>query len=577
VLFCDLVGSTEIAARLDPEEWREIVASYHRTTTEAITRFGGYVAQYLGDGVMAYFGWPEAHDNNAERAARAGLAIIDAIAKLNQHSVRPKLSARVGIDSGAVVVGAGTSNYADVFGDTPNIAARVQAAAPPNTVLITADTHRLISGLFVVEDCGAQVLKGIERPLRLYRAIQPSGVRSRLEATASSGLTSFVGREEELRLLMNRWERVREGEGQVVTIIGEAGIGKSRLVRRFHERIEEKHTWLQAAARSFFQNSPFYQVGDLIKQFLDFKEGNTPEVSLARLERSLEASGLKAAEAIPLIAPLLNLAIPPKYLPLTVSSEHQRRRLLYTLVQWVIGGVRLLPYTIVIEDLQWADPSTLELLALLVQQGVKSRLLLLFTARPEFRAGWPHLAHHTQIALGRLSALNARSMIEDIVAHKALSDETIETVIERTGGVPLFIEELTRALIEGGEVQPGERLIPATLHDSLMARLDRLGPAKEIAQVGAVIGPEFSYKLLRAVHPVPEDALQLALRNLAKAELVHVRSLPPDSTYQFKHALIRDAAYEALLRSRRRELHAHIAETIEKSFPEHANITTKRH
>jgi len=236
-----------------------------------------------------------------------------------------------------------------------------------------------------------------------------------------------------------------------------------------------------------------------------------------------------------------------------------------------------LPYTIVIEDLQWADPSTLELLALLVQQGVKSRLLLLFTARPEFRAGWPHLAHHTQIALGRLSALNARSMIEDIVAHKALSDETIETVIERTGGVPLFIEELTRALIEGGEVQPGERLIPATLHDSLMARLDRLGPAKEIAQVGAVIGPEFSYKLLRAVHPVPEDALQLALRNLAKAELVHVRSLPPDSTYQFKHALIRDAAYEALLRSRRRELHAHIAETIEKSFPEHANITTKRH
>jgi class 3 adenylate cyclase/tetratricopeptide (TPR) repeat protein len=570
VLFCDLVGSTEIAARLDPEEWREIVASYHRAATEAITRFGGYVAQYLGDGVMAYFGWPEAHDNNAERAAHAGLAIIDVISKLNEQSTRPKLSARIGIDSGAVVVGAGTSTSADVFGDTPNIAARVQAAALPNTVLITADTYRLLSGLFVVEDYGAQALKGIDRLTRLYRAIQPSGVHGRLEAAASRGLTPFVGREQELRLLMNLWERVREGEGQVVTIIGEPGIGKSRLVRRFHEQIEGEHIWLEAAARSFFQNSPFYQVGDLIKQFLRFEENNPPEVNLARLERALAASGLMLAEAIPLIAPLLNLAIPPKYPPLTISSEQQRRRLLSTLVDWVIGGVRLLqsPHAIVTEDLQWADPSTLELFSLLVQQGGKSRLLLLFTARPEFGASWPLLAHHTQIAIGGLSALNARSMIEDIGAHDALSHETIETVIERTGGVPLFIEELTRALLESGSALLNMRDVPVTLHDSLTARLDRLGAAKEIAQVGAVIGSEFPYTLLQAVHPVTEAELQRGLHALVDADLLYVRGIAPEATYQFKHALICDAAYEALLKSKRRELHTRIARTLEETYPE---------
>src|SRR5713101_8281875 len=262
VLFCDLVGSTEIAAQLDPEEWRETVAGYHRAAAEAITRFGGHVAKYLGDGVMAFFGYPEAHDNDAERAARAGLAILDAIAKLNEQPGQPKLSARIGIDSGAVVVGAGAGKDADVFGDAPNIAARVQNAADSDTVMITDATHRLVSGLFVVEDRGAQPLKGIERPVQLYRVIQPSGVRGRLEAVAAArGLTPFVGREDELRSLANRWERTLEGEGQVALIVGEAGIGKSRLVQRFHEQIKGMpHTWVETAAAPFYQNTPFYPV-----------------------------------------------------------------------------------------------------------------------------------------------------------------------------------------------------------------------------------------------------------------------------------------------------------------------------
>jgi len=272
-MFCDLVGSTEISARLDPEEWREIEADYLRSVSETITRFGGYVAKYLGDGVMAYFGWPEAHDNDAERAARAGLAILDAISKLNEHPTSPKLLARIGIDSGAVVVGAGAGKDTDVFGDAPNIAARVQTAAAPDTVLITADTHRLVSGLFVVEDRGAQALKGIERPIQLYRVVQPSGVRGRLEAAAAAhALTPFVGREDELRLLMNRWERALDDEGQVALIVGEAGIGKSRLAQHFHEQIAgTPHTWVEAAAGAFFQNTPFYAVTQMLRELLAWR------------------------------------------------------------------------------------------------------------------------------------------------------------------------------------------------------------------------------------------------------------------------------------------------------------------
>jgi class 3 adenylate cyclase/tetratricopeptide (TPR) repeat protein len=567
VLFCDLVGSTEIAARLDPEEWREIVADYHRTTAEAIERFGGYVAQYLGDGVMAYFGWPEAHDNDAERAARAGLAILGSISKLNERSTQLKLSARVGIDSGGVVVGARAGREADVFGDTPNIAARVQTVGDPGTVLITADTHRLISGLFIVEDRGAQALKGIERPLRLYRVIQASGVRGRLEAAAARGLTPFVGREDELRLIVGRWERALDGEGQVVLIIGEAGIGKSRLVQHFHEQLTDReHTWLDAATAPFFQNTPFYPISELLRQLSGARADTTVEDQFAQLEPALLKAGLKPAEAIPLLAPLLNLPPGAKYPPSPLPPEQQRRRVLATIVEWVLGTARAQPFVIATEDLQWADPSTLELIQLLVEQGATARLLLLYTARPEFHAQWPLRAHHAQITLNCLSARNVREIIAQLAARNALASETVDVVIERTGGVPLFVEELTRAVLESGTGKVARREIPVTLHDSLMARLDRLGSAKEVAQVAAVIGDEFPYELLHAVHPMAEDNLQSSLRSLTDAELLYVRGIAPEATYRFKHALIRDAAYEALLKSRRKDLHRVVARTINEKF-----------
>jgi class 3 adenylate cyclase/predicted ATPase len=566
VLFCDLVGSTEIASHLDPEAWREIVGEYHRAAAQAIERFGGHVAQYLGDGVMAYFGWPEAHDNDAERAARAGLAILEAITKLNEHRARPKLAARVGIDSGTVVVGAGAGKDSDVFGDTPNIAARVQAAAEPDTVMITDATQRLVSGLFIVEDCGTQRLKGLERPITLYRVDRPSGARGRFEATAAAGaLTPFVGREEELRSLQSRWERALEGEGQMALIIGEAGIGKSRLLQRFHEQIAgTPHTWIESGAGTFFQNTPFYSVIEMLRQFL----GNgTAQDQLAQLASRLTVTGLKPAEAIPLIAPLLNLPLPAEYPPFALSPEQQRRRLLATLVEWVLGSARAQPLVIATEDLHWADPSTQELIQLLVEQGATARLLLLHTARPEFRPSWTMRAHHMQITLNRLSARDVRTMVGEVAAQKALSAKTVAAVVERTGGVPLFVEELTRAVLESGNAKLTGREIPATLHDSLLARLDRLGAAKEVVQVGAVLGSDFSYELLHAVHPMAEADLQRALRSLTDAELLYVRGIAPEATYQFKHALIRDAAYEALLKSRSKELHLRVAHAIDENFP----------
>jgi class 3 adenylate cyclase len=569
VLFCDLVGSTAIAAQLDPEEWRETVANYHRAATDAIEHFSGYVAQYLGDGVMALFCWPEAHDNDAERAVHAGLAILGEIAKLNERPARPKLSARVGIDSGAVVVGAGIGHEASIFGDTPNVAARAQNAADAGTVIVTDATYRLVLGLFVVEDRGEHQLKGIERPVQLYRVVQPSGARGRLEAAAAArGLTPFVGREDELRTLMGRWERALDGEGQVALIIGEAGIGKSRLVQRFHEQIRgTPHTWIEASAGAVFQNTPFYPVTEMLRQAL-FAGGNGPLDAIAQLAGVLTHAGLNPVEAIPLTAPFLNLPLTAEYPPSTLSPEGQRRRLLATLVELVLGTAHAQTLVIATEDLHWADPSTLELIQLLVELGARTRLLLLYTARPEFRAPWPTRAHHTQINLSQLSASNVRTMVGEVAAQKTLSAETIATVVERTGGVPLFVEELTRAVLESGDARLSGREIPATLHDSLMARLDRLGPAKEVIQIAAVIGSEFSYELVHAVHPIAEEDFRSALRNLTDADLLYVRGIAPDARYQFKHALIRDAAYEALLKSRRKDLHGIVARTIDKRFTE---------
>jgi predicted ATPase/class 3 adenylate cyclase len=564
VLFCDLVGSTEIAAQLDPEEWREVVAGYHRAAADAIKRYGGYVAQYLGDGVMAYFGWPEAHDNDGERAARAGLAILEGVQKLNHDFKRSHLIARVGINSGAVVVGAGSGKNADVYGETPNIAARLQATSEPGTVVITAATHRLISGLFVVEALGPRLLKGISTPQEVFRVARPTGVRGRLRA--ARGLTPFVGREEELRLLLGRWERTREGEGQLALITGEPGIGKSRLVSEFHDRIRDTpHIWMESAGEQFFENSPLHAISEMLTEWLQLQSASTEE-QFQVLERALASAGLRVAEVAPLIADLLQLPAGERYSISTLTAEEKRRRLLAAFVEWVLGAARLQPLVMVVEDLHWLDPSTLELLQLLAERGTATPVMLLYTARPEFRAQWPMGTHNSQITLNRLSSRDVREMVALVAARNALTGESVDAVVERTGGVPLFVEELTRALLESGSAAIKSREIPATLHDSLMARLDRLGPAKGIIQIGAVIGNEFSYRLLHAVRPIPDEDLQGALSGATDAELVYVRGIPPDATYQFKHALIRDTAYEGLLKSRRKELHSRIAEVLLHQF-----------
>ncbi|HKU27350.1 MAG TPA: AAA family ATPase [Candidatus Sulfotelmatobacter sp.] len=569
VLFCDLVGSTEIAGQLDPEEWREVVAGYDRAAAEAITRFGGNVAKYLGDGIMAYFGWPEAHDNDAERAARAGLAILEALQKANNISTGPKLAGRVGIDSGAVVVGAGADEDADVFGETPNIAARLQATATPGTVLITAATHRLISGLFVVDALGPRALKGITTPLQVFQVLRPTGVRGRLQS--ARGVTPFVGREEELRLLLSRWERAREGDGQLAFVVGEAGIGKSRLVAEFRERIRDTpHIWMESAGEEFFENTPFHSIIEMFSQWLELQGGANAQEQFDRLERALASAGVIVAEIAPLIADLLQLPAGERYPALALTAEEKRRRLLAAISEWILGTARLQPLVMVSEDLHWLDPSTLELLQLLAPQGASVPLMLLCTARPEFRVPWPMRTHHSQIALNRLSSGDVRKMVAGVTARSALAIERVEAVVQRTGGVPLFVEELTRAVLEGSNEPIAGQEIPATLHDSLMARLDRLGSAKETIQIGAVIGSEFSYRLLNAVHPMPDKDVQAALQSATDAELIYVRGLPPDANYLFKHALIRDAAYGALLRSRRKGLHSRIAEVLRQQFSERA-------
>ncbi|MGH7813751.1 MAG: AAA family ATPase [Candidatus Binataceae bacterium] len=508
VLFCDLVGSTEIAARLDPEEWRDIAAQYQRTAAEAVTRLGGRVAKYLGDGLVVYFGYPEAHEDDAERAARAGLSIVDAVAELNQRlstgNHRVKLAVRVGVDTGSVVVGQGGGTEAEVFGDVPNIAARVQALATPDSVLITGAVQEIVAGLFEVEDCGEQRLKGISHPVQLYRAVKAGAVRRRAHGVAARSPSRFVGREDELHLLMSRWERARDGEGQLILVAGEAGIGKSRLVEEFRARIKDGvHLWIECAGEQFFESTPFHGVTQILGQALRWRGDESGEERVRQLERSMELAGMKPGEAVPLVAEMLDLPIPKKFPPLLFSPGQKRKRLLAALAGWVLGTRKQKPLVIAIEDLHWVDPSTLEVAQTLVEQAATVPVMLLFTARPEFRAPWPMRSHHAQITLNRLNDRQTREMIAGVAARSTLAGDVIDAVVKRTDGVPLFAEELTRLMLDGdGRAVAHE--IPATLHDSLMARLDRLGAAKNVAQMAAVIGREFSYELLHEVLPIPK-------------------------------------------------------------------------
>ena len=574
VMFCDLVGSTALSERLDPEDWRTVVRDYQRTCAAVIHRFEGQIAQYLGDGLLVYFGYPQAHEDDARRAVQAGLDIVAALRA--DHSPgrgphRMPVEARIGIHTGLVVVGdIGDRDTSErlALGDTPNVAARLQTIAEPNAVVISGATSRLVSGFFDCQDLGPQPLKGLSAPVQAYRVTGPSDVPSRLAGVDAMGLTPLVGRDEEVAFLRRRWERATAADGQVVLVSGEPGIGKSRLVRVLTEDLAgDAHGRIEWRCSPYYQNSAFYPVIQDLHRRLHFARDDAAAEKLRKLEAAMHGYGFDVSATVPLLGALLSLPLPERYPPLMIAPERQKQRTLDALVAFVRTETARQPMLLIVEDLHWIDPSTLELLGLVIDQLATSRLLQLLTFRSDFRPPWPMLAHVTQLTLSRLASRDVEAMVESLARGKTLPAEMRQQLIARTDGVPLFVEELTKAVMES------ELAIPASLHDSLMARLDRLGTAKEIGQLGAALGREFAYELIHAVSPVDEAALQQALVKLVDAGLLYQRGLPPQARYVFKHALIQDTAYESLLKTTRQQYHQQIARALEARHDDATSTT----
>ncbi|MEH2527183.1 MULTISPECIES: adenylate/guanylate cyclase domain-containing protein [unclassified Bradyrhizobium] len=583
VMFVDLVDSTALAARLDPEEMAEVLRTYQSAVAGAIARFEGHVAKYMGDGVLAYFGYPRAHENEAERAVRAGLAAVAAVHSL--VSVHGKmLASRVGIATGPVVVGEligeGAAREETVVGDTPNLAARLQTLAEPDTVAISARTRELIGGLFELAELGPQILKGFPVPVRAWRVVGEGAAESRFEALHGADLTPLVGRENEIGLLLEHWERAKEGEGQVVLLGGEPGIGKSRLVRALRGRLEnEPHTPLSHYCSPHHQTSPLYPVIGHLERAAGFAADDPAATRLDKLEALLALSTDHVAAVAPLLAALLSVETAARYPPLDMSSHRQKERTLEELVNQVLGLATRRPVLALYEDVHWADPTSLELLDLMVDRVQGAPVLVLITFRPEFEPPWMRYAHVTALTLSRLSRRQGAAMVARLSGGKALPPAVLDQIVAKTDGVPLFVEELTRTVLEAnllrdegdhyalaGPLPP--MAIPTTLQESLLARLDRLAPAREVAQVAAAIGREFSHELLAITAALPESELHMALDDLVGSGLVFRRGTPPQATYSFKHALVQDAAYATLVRAKRQRLQARIAAAIEQHFPE---------
>lgn len=575
VLFADLVGSTPLSARLDPEDLRELVGAFHARVAGTIEEEGGFVAKYMGDGVLAYFGWPQAHEDEAERAIRAGLNVVAAVRELSAPVAGAALRVRIGIATGIAVVGdllgSGAAREEAVVGETPNLAARLQALAEPGSVVIAEGTRRLIGDLFECADLGMVDVKGFADPVRAYRVLGPGVAASRFEALHATGaLTPLVGRKEELSLLLRRWEQVRGGEGRVVLLPGEAGVGKSRLLAALQERLaDEPHVALRYFCSPHHQDSVLRPVIAQLEHAAGFARGDPPEAKLAKLKTLLTPAS-PPSEDVALLAELLSLPAGGRYAAPPLAPERKRERtfaaLLRQLEKLATGG----PVLLVFEDVHWIDPSTRELLELVVERAVRLPVLLLATFRPEFRPPWTGQSHVTLLALSRLGRREGAALVGYVAGSATLPEAVVTEIVERTDGVPLFAEELTKAVLEAGAASaPAAPTIPATLHASLLARLDRLGPqAKGVAQVGAVIGREFSHDLLAAIAGQREDALAVALERLTRAGLMFRHGAGQEAGYLFKHALVRDAAYGTLLRDRRRRLHAAVASTLKERFPE---------
>jgi len=579
VMFCDLVGSTALSTQLDPEDLRDVIAAYHKCATDVVTRFGGYVAKYMGDGVLIYFGYPEAHEADAENAVRAALALTEAVAKQfaqGGHKIR------IGIATGLVVVGelvgTGEAKERNVVGETPNLAARLQSAAAPNTAVIDATTRRLAGELFEYEPIEPTALKGFAEPVGAWKILRERSIASRFEALRSASLAPLIGREEEMELLLRRWQQIGDGEGRVVLLAGEAGIGKSRLTAALEERLkDEVHMCLRYFCQPHIQGSALAPVMAQIQHAADFQPTDTPAEKRAKLRERLGPE----TELEP-FAELLGIAERPA--EGIADPQRRRRRILAAL----IGRLEALsgdgPVLMVFEDAHWADPTSLELLSLAVERLQTLPILLVITFRPDFQAPWAGQPHVTTVALNRLSERARAALVEHITGGKALPPQLLEQIVERTDGVPLFVEELTKALLESEQLhedrgryvleQPMQQVsIPTTLQASLMARVDRLGSAREVLQIGSAIGREFSYDVLAAVAGLPDAVLQDALTRLIEAELLFLRGTPPNAVYTFKHALVHDTAYSAMLRARRQQLHSAIALILERRHPEIAETT----
>jgi class 3 adenylate cyclase len=586
VVFCDLVGSTPLSGQLDPEELHDLIRRYQRVCADVVGRHGGHVAQFLGDGLLVYFGYPIAHEDDARRAVRAGLEIVATISGL---SARPEhsLQVRVAVHTGLAVVGHlgdGTDPDAiTVVGETPNVAARLQSIAEPGTVIISESTYRLVEGFFHCRSLGAPVLKGVAAPIELYSVLAESGIQSRFERAVARGLTPFVSRKAEVELLLQRLERARNGAGQVILLSGEAGIGKSRLIRVLKEcATGEPMTELAIRCSSYYQDSALYPITVVFQRFLQIHRDDTAETTVAALERALEYFGLPSSEFVPLFAALLSLPNDHRYPPPATTPQQQKQKTFEAIIAMLLREAQQRLTWIVVEDVHWADPSTLELLNLLIEQVSRSRLFVVLIFRPDFLPPWRSQPHVSSITLDRLPKAGIELMIDSLAGGKKLPSDVTRDIAEKTEGVPLFIEELTRMVLESGlfREQDGRYeltsslpslAIPSTLYESLMARLDRLGTAKEVAQLAATIGKEFSYDLLRAISPLNETKLTGALNRLVDAELLDQHLLSFQRSYSFRHALIRDAAYESLLRSKRRQYHGQIATALQESFPETGN------
>ena len=579
VMFCDLVGSTALSARLDPEDMREVIGAYHRCCAENITKTGGFVAKYMGDGVLAYFGYPRAHEDDAERAVRAALALVNAMQNLHTP-IHAALQVRIGVATGLVVVGdligEGDAQERGVVGETPNLAARLQAAAEPGQVVISNSTRRLTGGMFEYRDLGTVALKGLSEPAQTWQVISVSVVESRFEAQHGASLPPLVGRAEEIDVLARRWRQAMSGEGRVVLLSGEPGIGKSRLAAELQERLQsERNTRLRYFCSPQHTDSAFYPVISQLERAAQFERQDDPKVKFAKLNAVVGSTSGNSSHVL-LLAELLSIPSGDLYQPVTLPPQRKKEKTVEALLAQLEMLSRQQPVLMLFEDVHWIDPSSREILDLTVERVASLPVLLVITYRPEFEPPWTGQAHVTLLSLNRLGRREGAALVGSLAGSALLPTEIMAEIVERTDGIPLFVEELTKSVLEADAADhrigsPVELGIPATLNASLLARLDRLGAAaKEVAQVGAVLGREFSYDLLVEAARRPDQELREGARRLAESGIVFCRGVLPNASFSFKHALVRDAAYESLLKTRRRLLHRRVAEVLARSSSDDA-------